>query len=213
MWRTLAGVPGPTAIDHDLVSHAPERAVGDRAWLHRSRRLNEPSFRPVRAGHAQLVGKQRCERLLAPRTCGTCAPERIGAAGRTPRRRMVGRRATHPAGDPSGGRFGRRAQTENPRRLALGSRARTASAATLVSSVRGHSSIEPLRCTRHVPKWRNWQTRGSQTPLAARSSGFKSRLRHQQGLVRRGPVSPGCGADTGGGEPGSGPASRPRARY
>jgi hypothetical protein len=29
-----------------------------------------------------------------------------------------------------------------------------------------------------APKWRNWQTRRSQTPLGATSSGFKSRLRH-----------------------------------
>ncbi len=30
----------------------------------------------------------------------------------------------------------------------------------------------------HRPRWRNWQTRRTQTPLAARSSGFKSRPRH-----------------------------------
>jgi len=30
------------------------------------------------------------------------------------------------------------------------------------------------------PKWRNWQTRRSQTPLRATSSGFKSRLRHHE---------------------------------
>jgi hypothetical protein len=32
---------------------------------------------------------------------------------------------------------------------------------------------------RRRPEWRNRQTRGSQTPLRATSSGFKSRLRHQ----------------------------------
>ena len=32
---------------------------------------------------------------------------------------------------------------------------------------------------RHVPKWRKWQTRGTQNPVVAISCGFNPRFRHQ----------------------------------
>src|SRR5438132_14235259 len=39
---------------------------------------------------------------------------------------------------------------------------------------------KPLR---EAPRWRNWQTRRSQKPMSARTSGFDSRSRHHAGVT------------------------------